>query len=122
MDWFLIQYFKREEFDSLDEPGSGDRMSPQFVMLLDRIRHNCGFLFQIKSGFRTFARNFEIGGEENSAHLRGLAADIYTPSSWHRDAILKHAYRYGVRRRGIAKTFIHLDIDETLPQDVTWLY
>jgi hypothetical protein len=29
---------------------------------------------------------------------------------------------HGIKRIGIGKTFIHVDVDDTLPQNVMWLY
>lgn len=74
------------------------------------------------SGYRCPACNAKAGGVKNSAHLRGLAVDIHASTSADRFKICKSALMLGFRRIGIARNFIHLDIDKSLPSDVIWLY
>ena len=53
-----MQYFKLSEFDSPDLPGSGQRMKPEFLKMIDRARDIAGGVpFVINSGFRTVAHN-----------------------------------------------------------------
>ena len=121
--WNDIKYFKPEEFDSPDMPGSGaERMDPEFIRLLDQIRAGVGHPLPITSGFRTQAHNAKVGGKSSSAHRGGLAADIKAITSAVRYDIVKIALQYGTKRIGIGDTFVHLDIHPTLPQNVIWLY
>lgn len=122
IDWSKYPNFDRHEFDSPDRPGSGDLMDEGFLALLQEIRTEIGMPMSVTSGYRTRAWNDHVGGKPNSAHLRGFAADIACGSSVLRHKILEQAYRYDGIRVGIANTFIHLDIDPSLPQDVTWTY
>ena len=117
-----IRHFKSHEFDSPDEPGSGDKMNPEFLHILDKMRSECRFPFIILSGYRTYPHNVLVGGESNSSHLRGLAADILVSGSLDRHALIKAAFNNGITRIGIGSNFVHVDIDYSLPQDVIWVY
>lgn len=117
-----MKHFQLSEFDSPDAPGSGRLMQPSFLALLDRTRELAGFPFVVVSGFRTKSHNTEVGGTEDSSHMRGYAGDIRARNSKERFAIVKAAIEVGFHRIGIAKSFVHLDNDPTLPQGVMWLY
>jgi uncharacterized protein YcbK (DUF882 family) len=117
-----MKYFKLSEFDSPDLSGSGGRMNEAFLCLLDDIREDAGFPFRINSGFRTPEHNELVGGKPSSAHLKGLAADINATTGEQKFKIVQEAIYKGVKRIGIGKTFIHLDIDESLPNPSIWLY
>jgi len=118
----MMRYFKIEEFDSPDKPGSGELMDKGILTMLDELRSNCGFPLKINSGVRTEARNESVGGSINSSHLKGLAADIHCTESAKRFKIIDEALKLGFNRIGIAKTFIHLDIDQGKTDNVSWVY
>lgn len=122
VNWATIDFFNRDEFDSPDEPGSGDKMDPVFINMLDAIRLEYGKPLRITSGYRTLAHNKKVGGVRNSAHRRGRAVDIACPSSRERFHLIDLALKHGIVRVGIGKTFLHLDLDEKLAQEVCWLY
>ncbi len=96
-----------------------NNISIDLVNHLQEIRDVVGPMF-INSGCRCKSHNEEVGGEDNSAHIRGLACDIYCSDSWSRYNLLamipSRFPRYGIRN-----TFIHVDIDKSLPQDVCWV-
>lgn len=117
-----MKYFTLDEFDSPDAPGSGANMDRHFLELLDRIREEAGIPFQINSGYRTAAHNMEVGGGPNSAHTRGMAADIRATTGRQKALIVLAAVKNGIKRIGIGKTFLHIDIDGTLPSPTIWLY
>lgn len=73
---------------------------------------------KLNSGCRCPKRNAEIGGSEHSAHTRGEAADLDSPTSGRAFVLVKYAYLAGFRRIGIERGCIHLDVSATLPQDV----
>ena len=117
-----MKYFKLEEFDSPDEPGSGKRMHKEIMHMLDAVRKKLGKPIKINSGYRTVARNKKIGGVNDSSHLKGLAADISCSNSVDRFKLLNLLLEAGFNRIGIAKSFIHIDIDKTKSQNVIWGY
>jgi zinc D-Ala-D-Ala carboxypeptidase len=121
--WTMIKHFKSAEFDSPDMPGSGTVMDFGFVKALDTLREACGFPFVIHSGFRTVAHNAQLSGAVgDSAHLKGMAADIGAATSAMRFKLVQAALAAGFKRIGIGKDFVHLDLDTALPQNVIWLY
>jgi len=117
-DWSQVRHFRREEFGYAEgvEPCSA------LVMLLDNARDFAGVPFILNSGIRTEHRNTEVGGSPNSAHLTGHAADIRARSSAERFAIVRALMICGARRVGVGSTFVHVDTDESKPQDLIWLY
>jgi uncharacterized protein YcbK (DUF882 family) len=117
-----MKFFILSEFDSPDASGSGSRMDPHFLDLLDGIREEAGIPFHIISGFRTLAHNLEVNGGPNSAHTRGMAADIQANTGRQKFLIIRAAVINGIKRIGIGKTFIHVDADSTLPNPTMWLY
>jgi len=117
-----MKHFILQEFDSPDLPGSGSGMDKHFLDLLDQMREEAGIPFIINSGFRTLNWNAKLGTTPNSAHTRGLAADIAAPTSRERFLIVDAAIKAGIHRIGIGKSFVHVDIDGTLPFPCLWLY
>ena len=73
-----LKYFKLEEFDSPDLPGSGEEMKSSTLLMLDRARALAKVPFVINSGYRTKAHNESVGGVEDSTHLDGYGVDIKT--------------------------------------------
>ena len=117
-----MRYFDISEFDSPDEPGSGQYMDDEFLEMLDNARHMAGIPFIINSGYRTKEHNRKVGGRSNSAHLAGFAADISATTSRQRMWIVGSLLEAGFNRIGIASTFIHVDNDPTKPEEVMWTY
>ena len=93
-----MKYFKLEEFDSPDEPGSGKHMNEEIVHMLDAVRKKFGKPIKINSGYRTVARNKKIGGVADSSHLKGLAADISCNNSIDRFKLLNLLLEAGFNR------------------------
>ncbi|MEE8423852.1 MAG: D-Ala-D-Ala carboxypeptidase family metallohydrolase [Thermodesulfobacteriota bacterium] len=114
------RYFDRSEFACRCNCGF-NKISPKLVNILDNMRELVGPI-TIESGCRCKVWNKKQGGAENSAHLTGKAADIKINSSRGRFNILFAAFDEGIHRLGIARSFIHIDVDENLANDVTWLY
>ena len=94
----------------------------ELVELLDKARGIAGVPFVINSGYRSKARNEQVGGVADSAHMSGFAVDIKCTTSINRDKIIRALMEVGFTRIGIANTFIHADIDPTKPQNVIWTY
>ena len=117
-----LKYFKLSEFDSPDEVGSGKKMDKDFLLKLDYARGIAGIPFKINSGYRTQEWNMKVGGRFGSSHKKGLAVDIGYTGSRERYLILSALMQVGITRFGIAKGFIHCDVDKAKDPDVIWLY
>jgi zinc D-Ala-D-Ala carboxypeptidase len=117
-----LKYFQLSEFDSPDEIGSGSKMNYAFIEKLDYARGNAGIPFKINSGYRTQEWNLKVGGRFGSSHKKGLAVDIGYNGSRERYLILSALMQVGITRFGIAKGFIHCDVDKSKDPDVIWLY
>ena len=113
--------FKSWEFDSPDLPGSGKKMNVVFMSLLEAARLKADIPFIINSGYRSVSHNSFIGGEADSAHLIGKAADIYCGDSVSRIKIIISLVETGFTRIGVGENFIHVDSDSSKP-DALWLY
>ena len=124
-----LKHFDLHEFDSPDVQGSGQLMSEKLLKTLDEIREVYGKPIIINSGYRTEAHNAKVGGimpDANglggSSHLKGLAVDIHCTTSQERHDLLQLFLLHNITRIGIAKTFIHIDVDEDKAQRVIWTY
>ena len=117
-----MRYFKLKEFDSPDLSGSGQLMDPDFLNLLDKAREVANIPFKINSGVRTEEHNKSCGGKVNSSHLKGLAADISVKDSRTRFLVINALISVGLHRIGIAKSFIHVDADNSKSRNVYWTY
>jgi uncharacterized protein YcbK (DUF882 family) len=124
-----VKYFNYSEFDSPDVQGSGQLMDKILLEMLDEARDRFDGPIHINSGFRTPAHNEAVGGkmpDENgnggSSHLKGLAVDIACNNSADRFDLINCLLDVGFNRIGVAKTFIHVDIDFDKAQGVIWTY
>jgi len=123
-----LKYFTRSEFASPDLKDSGDKMSNEFLEMLDEARgvatevSGKDFPFKINSGYRTIEHNKKVGGIENSPHTKGLAADISVTDSRSRYIVLNSLLLVGFTRFGISDTFIHVDLDTERKQNIIWTY
>lgn len=117
--------FLRGEFEVAK---SDVQIHDEIVSITQKIRDHIGRPLYVTSGVRTPEHNLLVGGSATSSHLLGLACDISDNNkgkdmdSAIRHMILSAMLAYGVPRIGIAKTFIHFDIDPAKPQGVVWLY
>lgn len=119
-----LKYFKKSEFDSPDDIGSGENMSPIFLQKLDKAREIAKIPFKINSGYRTHKHNKKVGGVKNSSHMNipCNASDIHIVNSRSRFIILQSLMSQGFTRFGIGKNFIHVDSDEEKSAEVIWHY
>lgn len=121
MEGISLKYFDLSEFDSPDQPGSGEEMKAKFLRMLDAAREAAGVPFKITSGYRTREHNKKVGGVANSSHTHGCAADIACNIN-NRFQILTALLYVGFDRIGIADTFIHVDNDPTKNPCKIWTY
>ena len=116
-----IKHFSAEEF-TCNGVECYDLMSDELLIKLEVARTIAGVPFHINSSWRDRATNERVGGKSNSAHLRGNAVDIACANSSHRYQIIDACLAAGFTRIGVAKTFIHIDVDEDLVGCVIWTY
>jgi uncharacterized protein YcbK (DUF882 family) len=123
----MLNYFNYSEFDSPDEIGSGmpkdngGKMDKEFLYKLDEARMYAQTPFKITSGYRSEAHNKKVGGVKGSSHTKGVAVDIAVNSGLQRSTIVCALVKAGFTRLGIAKTFVHVDLDKEKQQSI-WLY
>lgn len=115
----LTKDFRREEF-ACPCCGQSD-IDLRLVKKLQYIRDLLDEPIKITSGYRCTAHNKAVGGKSNSAHLFGFAADIAIPASSYRHNILPLLIA-NFNRTGIGPDFIHVDVDQTKPQNIIWVY
>ena len=130
-----MRYFNISEFDSglSGEEGTGINMSPLFLDFIDELRARCDFPFIVTSGYRSmeyhqYLTDHNYQTISNSAHLKGLAADIVIKDSVKRALFVGHAlqlvhelglpFRVGIKKN----SFCHIDIDEERTNPRLWIY
>ena len=91
-----------------------------FVLMLDRLRHECGFPFVITSGYRSPSHPIELEKNEPGYHTKGIAADIAVKDGFQRREIVMAADMLGFNGIGVAKTFVHVDL--RLGKPTMWTY
>lgn len=123
----MYRYFTYREFDSPDDPGSGELMDPTFLEMLDRARELYGAPIIVNSGYRTPYWNEMLKKKgyvvaKNSSHLLGHAADLHCANDQDRYALLMALDQAGFNRFGIGGTFIHVDNDPDKNPYRLWRY
>lgn len=97
-----------------------------FMLFMVKLRKKVGTL-PVSSGYRCPAYNKKIGGEPDSAHVEGLAADIPC-SGLKAILIIVWGYLYGARGFGISQKsgdkhrFIHIDKKTGDKRPAIWSY
>lgn len=116
-DWSEVNHFKKEEFTC--KCGCGlNNMNEEFIFTLDEARDIAQIPFKINCGFRCEKHNKEVGGVTDSAHTKGLAVDISTPSDSVRFNIVSALLSQGFKRVLLYDTFIHCDMDLSKPNPI----
>ena len=118
-----MKYFSLKEFAcKCGRPDCGAAaVHPQFVGMMDMARGYAGIPFVINSGVRCKEHNLVVGGSKTSSHLTGYAADIRCHNGQERLAIVRGLIKAGIWRIGIARGFVHADIDPDKMQSM-WVY
>ena len=121
IDWKKYSpIFVPQEFEC--KCGCGQlKIDPDLIELLYEARMQAGIPFVVTSGYRCAAHNGHVGGVSGSAHTTGKAADIRAVSMVPRMKILDAMLRSGFPRVGIAREFVHVDVDWEKPLGV-YLY
>lgn len=116
------RYFTESEFKKCTPSCSMSEMDDAFLRKLDEVREKAGIPLVLNCAYRSRAYDVSKGRSGNSSHTRGKGVDIRCNTSANRMKIVKAALECGIRRIGIGKTFVHLDMDSSLPQNVMWHY
>lgn len=77
------------------------------VEILQKIREHFGVSVHVNSGYRCKKHNQSVGGDPNSSHMEGMAADIRVKDVQSRE-VAKFAESIGVQRIGLYDTFCHI--------------
>lgn len=105
------KYFSDEELQGL---------VPELVDKLTTARIKADVPFIITSGLRSCSANTTVLGVENSSHLTGKAVDLHVEDGIHRFKMINGALAAGFVRLGVYDKHLHIDLDDTKPQDVIW--
>lgn len=113
------KHFDEKEFCC---PCCGEhRISKNLVDRLDFSREISGIPMRVTSGYRCKQYNRKVGGKPRSSHLDGTASDIFCPSGSIKATFLASFFESGIKRVGIYKNFIHVDVSEKLPSPMVWI-
>ena len=116
----LTDNFNREEYAC--KCGCGrDNIKDELAVSVQLVRDKIKRGIVITSGIRCEAHNTAIKATPSSSHIDGWAADLAYNGSAERYQLL-NAVMQVFDRVGIAKTFIHVDVDSTKSPGVVWLY
>lgn len=107
----MYKYFKEKEIVGLNTG---------LVEMLDKAREIAGIPFFITSGLRTKQKNEDVGGVNDSSHIKGLAVDLRCRDSRERFLIVKGLISVGFMRIGVESDHIHTDIDISKDVNVIW--
>lgn len=118
----LTKNFLLEEFGCRDGTPVPDSLVPNVVELsknLQVLRDDIGEPLAILSGYRTPAWNKKVGGEDNSFHMKAMAADLVCKSLTPRQlkARIEKLIKSGKMKQGgigLYPSFVHYDTRGTL--------
>lgn len=97
-------------------------MVDEVVARLDRARGFFGFAIVLTCGYRSPEKNAEVGGVADSAHCKGMAADIQAPADPQmRERLMWALGAAGFTRVESAPKHFHVDIDLTKPNPAWWI-
>ena len=116
------RHFTESEFRACSPSCSLQNMKQGTMNRLDKAREIAGIPFVLNSAYRSVAWEKSKGRTGTSAHTLGRAVDIRCNTSQNRMKIVRAALQAGFNRIGIGKTYVHLDDDLSLPQEVIWHY
>ena len=117
IDWTKVEHFKKEEF-TCKCGCSLNNMNVEVVYMLDTARKFANIPFKINCGCRCEKHNKDVGGVEDSAHIKGLAVDISTRDDKSRFIIISALLKVGFSRVLLYDTFVHCDMDLLKPNPI----
>jgi len=123
--WDEIDHFSPEEFVH------PELLAPTMAYMLDDLRRQFGKPLIVSSSLREEAKNVQVGGVKNSAHLVNPETGFYSGvdltvpgnriNSADRFKLVRIALILGFVRVGIYAQHLHLDVETRLPQERIWL-
>ena len=116
----LTANFDLEEYACKCGCGVAD-IKQELAVKVQQVRDLVGRSIAINSGVRCARHNGNIGVSETSSHIGGWAADLGYKGSGERYQLLNAAFQI-FDRVGIAKNFIHVDVDANKTAGVVWIY
>ena len=116
----LTANFNRAEYACKCGCGKDD-IKDELAVKVQLVRNALNRSITINSGVRCEHHNYDIAATPTSSHIGGWAADLKYTGSAQRYELL-NAIMPIFDRVGIAKTFIHVDVDATKTAGVVWLY
>lgn len=117
-----MRYFAEKEFNNCNPSCSMSDMDPDFLNLLDKIREDAGIPLILNCAYRSVEHDKKKGRSGKSAHTKGKAVDIRCSTSATTYKIVNAALKNNIKRIGIGNGYVHIDNDDTLPQEVIWNY
>lgn len=121
----LSDHFSRSEFACGCGCGFGTfngDVSAELIHLLEAIREDYGKAMIVNSGCRCSDYNAAVGGVPRSAHTRGTAVDIRVTGGLDRRKLVDLCVMNFASGIGVANTFVHIDVDDSLPRPSIWSY
>ena len=103
----LSENFRLGEFKCKCSRCSTVLVDTELVEILQALRDLFGESIDINSGYRCEAHNAEVGGDPNSSHMQGMAADIVVHGIEPKE-VAKVAESIGVKRIGLYEDFVHI--------------
>lgn len=80
----MAKYFSNDEITCNCGCGRGlDEINPILLDCLDKLRERWGSEIMVSCMYRCPEHNRDVGGEPNSQHLLGNAADIWVDGDYH---------------------------------------
>ena len=116
----LTDNFSRAEYACKCGCGKDD-IKDELAIKVQQVRDILGRSITINSGIRCSNHNSAINATPTSSHIEGWAADLAYNGASNRYELL-HAAMQVFDRVGIAKTFIHVDVDANKTAGVVWMY
>lgn len=101
-----------------------DQLHPRLLDALAVLRDWCDILdvpFHVNCAYRSRDWDLAKGRSGKSSHCKGLAVDLRAVNHNHRRLLVNALAHCGFQRIGIAKTFIHADLDDEKAPSM-WLY
>ena len=100
-------------------------VQPALLSHLQAMRDMLGRPMVVTSGCRCASHNDAVSTatpKSASPHLGGWAADIAVRDRAERYAVVDAALAVGVKRIGVGKSFVHIDVAPHLDEGVLWTY